>query len=129
MIQVLLRKRWAAGRHGPEFSLDIEFRADAAVTCLFGPAGAGKTLILDLLAGFARPDEGRIQIGGAIVFDGASGISLPPGRRQCGYVGVPEGLFPHMTVLNNLLFGAQRRPRLERHRRVKEALERFGLAG
>jgi molybdate transport system ATP-binding protein len=129
MIQVLLRKRWAAGRLGPEFSLDVEFRADAAVTCLFGPAGAGKTLILDLLAGFARPDDGRIHIGGAIVFDGASGISLPPERRQCGYVGIPEGLFPHMTVRNNLLFGAQRRPRLERHRRVKDALERFGLSG
>ena len=94
---------------------------------LFGPSGSGKTLMLDSIAGFVRPDEGRILLDDDILFDGAAGVHLAPQARNCGYVFQNYALFPHMTLRENLEFAAERRPRLERHRRVNEMLERFRL--
>jgi molybdate transport system ATP-binding protein len=121
MIQVRLRKAFSA------FSLDLEFQAGAGITILFGPSGAGKTLVLESIAGFARPDEGRILLDDDILFDGATGVHLPPQSRDCGYVFQKGALFPHMTLRENLQFAAERRPRLERHRRVNEMIEKFRL--
>ena len=128
MIQARLRKTFAAGADSSGFTLDVEFRAAAGVTVLFGPSGSGKTLVLDSLAGFVRPDDGRILLDDAILFDGATGVHLPPRVRNCGYVFQNYALFPHMTLRENLAFAAERRPRLERHRRVNEMLERFRIA-
>jgi molybdate transport system ATP-binding protein len=109
-------------------NLDIDLPLPDGVTALYGPAGAGKTAILDAIAGFARPPRGRILIGERIVFDAESGVNLAPRRRRCGWVGPRDTLFPHMTVRQNLLFAADRWARLERTRRVAEMLERFELA-
>jgi molybdate transport system ATP-binding protein len=128
MIQARLRKTFPARADSAGFSLDLEFRAASGVTVLFGPSGSGKTLTLDSIAGFARPDEGRILIDDDILFDGATGVHLPPQARNCGYVFQNYALFPHMTLRENLQFAAERRPRLERHRRVNEMLERFKIA-
>jgi molybdate transport system ATP-binding protein len=98
------------------------------ITALTGPAGAGKTLLLEILAGFAPADSGRILIDDAIVFDAESRVNLPAARRRCAYVPAREALFPHMTVRQNLMFAADRWARLERHKRVAEMLERFELA-
>jgi len=120
MIQV----RFAA--HG----VDIEFQAAAGITALFGAAGAGKTLILDAIAGFVTPASGRILLNDEILFDGASHVNLPPRRRRCGYVAREWALFPYMSLHDNLLFplaSLARLPRLDRHRRVKEMLDRFAL--
>ncbi len=122
MIQARIRKHFRA------FSLDVDFRAAAGVTVLFGASGAGKTLTLDCIAGFERPDEGRILLDDILLFDGAARVHLPPQRRHYGYVFQNYALFPHMTLRENLLFAAEKIPRLERHRRVKEMLERFQLA-
>jgi molybdate transport system ATP-binding protein len=108
--------------------LDIDLPLDDGITALHGAAGAGKTAVLEAIAGFARPDRGRILIGDAIVFDGESGVNLAPRRRRCGWVGARDALFPHLTVRQNLLFAADRWARLERTRRVAEMLERFELA-
>ena len=110
--------------------LDLELRASSGVTALFGAPGAGKTAILDAIAGLTRPAQGRILIDDQILFDGASGIDLPPRLRPCGYVFRDHALLPHMTLRQNLLFAAacRRLPRLESHRRVNEMLERFRLA-
>jgi molybdate transport system ATP-binding protein len=94
---------------------------------LFGPSGSGKTLTLDCIAGFVKPDEGRILLDDVILFDGAAGVNLAPQARYCGYVFQNYALFPHMTLRQNLAFAAERRPRLERHRRVNELLEQFRL--
>lgn len=128
MIQARLRKTFAARPDAAGFSLDLEFQAAAGVTVLFGPSGSGKTLVLDSISGFVQPDEGRILLDDEILFDGASGVHLAPQARQCGYVFQNYALFPHMTLRQNLAFAAERRPRLERHRRVNEMLERFRLA-
>jgi molybdate transport system ATP-binding protein len=127
MIHVRIRKAYAAGPDSSGFSLDLEFQATAGVTVLFGPSGSGKTLTLDAIAGFVRPDEGRILLDDNILFDGAARVFLPPQQRHCGYVFQNYALFPHMTLRQNLEFAVERRPRLERHRRVNEMLERFHL--
>ena len=90
---------------------------------LFGPSGSGKTLTLDLVAGFVRPDEGRILLDDQILFDAAAHVNLAPQARHCGYVFQNYALFPHMTLRQNLEFAAERRPRLERHRRINEMLD------
>ena len=128
MIQARIRKQFAAGPESAAFSLEVEFQAGAGVTVLFGPSGAGKTLTLDSIAGFVRPEEGRILLDDEILFDGATGVHLPPRARRCGYVFQNYALFPHMTLRKNLEFALDRAPRLERHRKVNEMLERFHLA-
>ena len=128
MIQAKIRKQYAPGPQSAGFSLDVDFRAAAGVTVLFGSSGAGKTLTLDSIAGFVRPDEGRILLDDQILFDAAAGVHLPPRTRHCGYVFQNYALFPHMTLRGNLEFAAERAPRLGRHRKVNEMLERFHLS-
>lgn len=128
MISARIRKTYTGGRESAPFSLDAEFTTSRAITALFGPSGAGKTLTLDCIAGFVRPDGGRILLNDAILFDGQSGVDLRPQKRNCGYVFQNYALFPHMTLRENLAFAAERLPRLERHRRVLEVLEKFRLA-
>ena len=127
MIQARIRKQYAAGPDSTGFSLDLEFSAAAGVTVLFGSSGAGKTLTLDCIAGFVRPDEGRILLDDQILFDGAAGVHLAPRSRHCGYVFQNYALFPHMTLRQNLEFAAERAPRLGRHRKVNEMLDKFHL--
>src|ERR1039458_9497228 len=108
--------------------LDIDLPLSDGITALLGPAGAGKTATLEAIAGFTRPERGRILIDDAIVFDGESGVNLAPPRRRCAWLGARDALFPHLTVRQNLLFAADRWARLERTKRVAEMLERFELA-
>jgi molybdate transport system ATP-binding protein len=128
MIEVRIRKQYPAGPDSADFSLDLEFRSAAAgVTVLFGPSGAGKTLTLDSIAGFVRPDEGRILLDDQILFDGATGVHVAPRARNCGYVFQNYALFPHMTLRENLEFAVERTARLGRRRKVGEMLEKFHL--
>jgi molybdate transport system ATP-binding protein len=128
MIQARIRRRFAAGPESSAFDLDVEFEAREGVTVLFGASGAGKTLTLDCVAGFARPDAGRILLDDRILYDGDARVCLRPRERSCGYVFQNYALFPHMTLRENLAFAAERLPRLERHRRVNEMLDRFRIA-
>jgi ABC-type sulfate/molybdate transport systems ATPase subunit len=127
MIHARIVKRFPQRADSAGFSLDVEIKADAGVTVLFGPSGAGKTLALECIAGFVRPDAGRILLDDAILFDAAARVHLAPQRRNCGYVFQNYALFPHMTLRDNLLFASARLPRLERHRKVGEMLEQFRL--
>ncbi|OFV97311.1 MAG: hypothetical protein A3H28_03005 [Acidobacteria bacterium RIFCSPLOWO2_02_FULL_61_28] len=115
-------------RTAPGFELDIRLSCEAGVTVLFGASGSGKTLTLEALAGFLRPDRGRILLNNEILFDAESGVCFPPQRRGIGYVFQHDALFPHMTLEQNLAFGIARVPALERHRRVRDMMDRFGLA-
>ena len=127
MMQARVRKQFAPGPESAAFSLDVDFKAEAGITVLFGSSGAGKTLTLDCIAGFVRPEEGRILLDDEILFDGASGIHLAPQARHCGYVFQNYALFPHMTLRQNLEFAVERLPRLERRRKVTGMLEKFHL--
>ncbi len=128
MIKARIRKLYPAGPESAAFALDVEFEASSGITVLFGPSGSGKTLILDCIAGFVKPEEGRILLDDAILFDGVTNVHLPPQARNCGYVFQNYALFPHMNLRKNLEFAAYQIPRLERHRKVSDMLERFHLA-
>ncbi|MEE8333237.1 MAG: molybdenum ABC transporter ATP-binding protein [Alphaproteobacteria bacterium] len=92
------------------FKLDATFEADSAgITALFGRSGAGKTSIVNMLAGLLRPDSGCIEIDGRVLFDHKAGINLPPHKRRLGYVFQESRLFPHYTVRGNLTYGMNRR--------------------
>jgi molybdate transport system ATP-binding protein len=95
-------------RYDSGFQLDARFTADGGVTALFGPSGAGKTTILNLIAGALRPDEGTLRLGDSLLVDTRAGRFLPPERRRVGVVFQDHRLFPHMTVRKNLLFGKGR---------------------
>lgn len=85
--------------------LRADFAGAAGVTALFGPSGAGKTSLLNMVAGLLRPDTGRIVVAGEVLFDSAAGIDLPARQRRAGYVFQDGRLFPHMKVRDNLLYG------------------------
>ncbi|MGI8959934.1 MAG: ABC transporter ATP-binding protein [Bryobacteraceae bacterium] len=132
-VDARLIKRFAAGPESEAFELNLHLRAGVGTTVLLGPSGAGKTLILNCLAGFAQPDEGRILVNDELYFDAATGVHLPPRRRRCGYIFQDHALFPHMSVRDNLRFAASaaapdRSGRLNRHRRINELLEAFELS-
>jgi molybdate transport system ATP-binding protein len=111
------------------FELDVSWEIGAELAVLFGPSGAGKSLTLRMIAGLASPDTGRVAAGGGLLLDTARGVSLPPQRRSIGYVFQDLGLFPHMTVLENVLYGGHGLEREERRARAEGLIRRFGLAG
>ena len=125
MMEVRIRKTFPPRPGG--FRVDVEFQAGPGISVLFGSEDAGKTLILEAIAGFVKPEDGRILLDDRIVFDAAARVNLPPHARRCGYLFAGYGLFPHLTVRQNLTFAVKHRPRLERHRRVNETVERFRL--
>jgi molybdate transport system ATP-binding protein len=88
------------------FTLAARFELDARAAALFGPSGAGKTTILDAIAGLRTPARGTIAIDGRVLYESASRVNLPPHRRHVGYVPQDVALFPHMNVRRNLLYGS-----------------------
>ncbi|PZX17798.1 molybdate transport system ATP-binding protein [Palleronia aestuarii] len=100
MLSVQLRHAF------PGFSLDLSFEAPAGVTILFGRSGSGKTSVVNAVAGILTPDAGRIAVGDAVLLDTARGIRVRPHRRRIGYVFQDARLFPHLTVRQNLRYGA-----------------------
>lgn len=115
--------------HLPGFELDVRWEIGAELAVLFGPSGAGKSLTLRMIAGLARPDAGRIVAGGRLLLDTAAGAELPPERRSIGFVFQDLALFPHMTVLENVLYGGHGLAGEERRERGARLIRRFGLAG
>jgi len=101
------------------FDLQVSAQAEGPVIGVFGPSGAGKTSLLDTIAGLRVPVRGRIRMGGVVLEDRASGIHVPARDRHIGYVPQENALFPHMTVLQNVRYGAGHAP-IER---VVEVLE------
>src|SRR5262249_59961113 len=99
MSRIDISARQQLGNLALEIDLQIN---TGGVLALFGPSGAGKTSILNWIAGLNRPDSGRIAIDGRILFDTAAGINLPPERRGLGYVFQEPRLFPHLGVTGNL---------------------------
>jgi len=83
----------------------LDHRSDSRLIALFGPSGAGKTSILNMVAGLLRPDRGRIVAAGQALFDSDAGIDLPPEQRGLGYIFQDTRLFPHKRVRANLLYG------------------------
>ncbi|MGZ5905579.1 MAG: molybdenum ABC transporter ATP-binding protein [Reyranella sp.] len=88
-----------------EFTLSAAFTSEGRVTGLFGASGAGKTSLVNMIAGLLRPDRGVIAIDGETLDDSAARIHVPPHRRRIGYVFQDARLFPHLDVRQNLDYG------------------------
>ncbi len=86
--------------------LNLQILNNSFIT-LLGPSGCGKTTILRMIAGLETPTEGRITIGGKVVFDSERGINLPPDKRNVGFLFQNYALWPHMTVYQNIAFGLE----------------------
>jgi molybdate transport system ATP-binding protein len=115
---------------GREFRLDVCFDSDAETTVLFGPSGAGKTLTLHAIAGLLEPERGEILCNGELLFSRAQRVCVPARARNVGLVFQDYALFPHLTVLQNVAFGAA--PQHWRNRRsaaqeVHALLAQFAL--
>ena len=88
-----------------EFTLSARFESQGRVTGLFGASGAGKTSLVNIIAGLLRPDHGTISLDGEIVDDTSKGVHVPAWRRRIGYVFQDARLFPHLDVAQNLDYG------------------------
>ncbi|WP_010544859.1 ATP-binding cassette domain-containing protein [Sphingomonas elodea] len=88
-----------------ETEIACRIEPGAGVTVLFGPSGAGKTSVLNMVAGLLRPERGHVRVGERTLFDAAAHIDLPPEARRAGYVFQEPRLFPHLRVRANLLYG------------------------
>ncbi|HEX2083563.1 MAG TPA: ATP-binding cassette domain-containing protein [Xanthomonadaceae bacterium] len=105
------------------FRRRVQLREDVRVVALTGHSGAGKTSVLNAIAGLLKPTHGRIEVDGRVLFDAEAGIDLPVHERHVGYVFQDARLFPHMSVRRNLLYGARRGMRAE----SASAQPRFGF--
>jgi molybdate transport system ATP-binding protein len=106
-------------------SIAARFTAGPGLTALFGPSGAGKTSVLNMVAGLLRPDRGHIRIGDRTLFGGAT--DLPPEARRVGYVFQDGRLFPHRRVRANLTYGHDIVPFANRWMTLDEAVQFLGI--
>lgn len=120
------------------FEVDVEVRLGAAdiaasfsagpgLTALFGPSGAGKTTILNMVAGLVRPDRGHIVIAGETLFDHDAAIDRPVEARRAGYVFQDGRLFPHRRVRANLLYGERLADPARRWISLEEVTDFLGI--
>jgi molybdate transport system ATP-binding protein len=96
------------------FAVRARFASDAPIVALFGRSGAGKSTVVNAIAGIVRPERGRIAVAGRTLFDSERAIDLPPEARRVGYVFQDALLFPHLTVAANLAYGERLTPAGER---------------
>jgi molybdate transport system ATP-binding protein len=89
------------------FRLELTVALGRETFALVGPSGAGKTTVLRAVAGLVRPERGRVVLDGEVLFDAAAGIALPPEERRVGFVFQDYALFPHMSVEQNVAYGAR----------------------
>lgn len=119
MLRVDIRKRLGT------FSLNAQFTAEDGTLALLGASGCGKSVTLKCIAGILRPDEGRIELDGRVLFDSAAKIDLPPQRREVGYLFQQYALFPNMTAAQNIAVAVK--DRANRDSAVAEKLRQFRL--
>jgi molybdate transport system ATP-binding protein len=121
-LTIALRHRLGA------FHLDAKFDVEqAGITALFGPSGAGKTTIINAIAGLLRPDEGRVVLDSETLLDTEAGIFVPARLRRMGYVFQDARLFPHLSVEANLGFGWRRAENRATRAGFDEIVDLLGL--
>lgn len=113
------------------FDLEVDFTVAAGETLVVvGASGAGKTSILNCIAGLESPASGRIVLGERVVFDAAAGIDVRAEDRRLGYVFQDYALFPHLSVFDNVAYGlrARQEPHPSIRPKVETLLERLHIA-
>lgn len=120
----------AYGKHQVHHGLTLTI-ADGECFTLLGPSGCGKSVLMRMIAGFEMPDKGTISIGGSVVSDGGTGVSVPPNLRGLGVVFQDYAVWPHMSVFDNIAYPlkiAKETPERLRER-VMHTIELVGLTG
>jgi molybdate transport system ATP-binding protein len=113
----------------PGFTLDVNWSMQGELVVLFGHSGSGKSLTLQTIAGIAGQGDGHIGLNGRLLFNRELNINLPPQQRSVGYVFQDLALFPHMTVRQNILYGACGMDKAAATERCSDLLELFRLDG
>jgi molybdate transport system ATP-binding protein len=109
-----------------DFTLEASFTSEGRVTGLFGASGAGKSSLINIIAGLLRPDRGIVTLDGETLDDTKASVHLPPYRRRIGYVFQDARLFPHLNVRQNLDYGRRMNGLAEdpaQHKRVVDLLD------
>src|SRR3954468_14456895 len=109
-----------------EFSIQASFASEGRVTGLFGASGAGKTSLINMIAGLLQPDRGTIAVDGETLDDTKLRVHVPAHRRRIGYVFQDARLFPHLDVRENLDYGRRMNRLAEdsaQHKRVTDLLD------
>jgi molybdate transport system ATP-binding protein len=115
-------------RRQGDFLINAAFEGPASgVTALYGPSGAGKTSVINMVAGLMRPDAGCISVNGMYLFDSSRRIDLPPQRRRIGYVFQDGRLLPHLSVRANLTYGMHLTPADRRFVTFDAVVELLGI--
>ncbi|PYV97112.1 MAG: molybdenum ABC transporter ATP-binding protein [Acidobacteria bacterium] len=125
-LSLQLRKRFQT--RDCSFELNVDLEIPAGITILFGPSGAGKTTILDCIAGLTTPESGMLNLKERVLFNGEKGIDVSPQNRRVGYVFQDLALFPHLSVKKNVQYGIASLPASEREERSRQILESFHVA-
>jgi molybdate transport system ATP-binding protein len=112
-----------------EFQLDVSFETRGETLALLGASGCGKSMTLQCVAGIIRPDSGRIELNGRVLFDSKKHIDLAPQQRRVGYLFQQYALFPHMTAAQNIAAGARHLSKAERRETVARIVRQFHLEG
>jgi molybdate transport system ATP-binding protein len=123
MLSAQIQKRFANGR---DFELHADFSVPTGISIVFGPSGAGKTTVLDCIAGLTTPDSGRIAIGERVLF--GEGQNLPVQQRRIGYVFQDLALFPHLSAEKNIQYGLASLDMGQRSQRTAAIMESFRIA-
>ncbi len=126
MLKIDVKKKFVK-KGKEEFSLDVNFIADAGITVLAGASGAGKTTTLRLIAGILLPDGGKITLGTDVFYDSEERINVPIQKRRVGFVFQDYALFPHLTAAQNIAFGAKIPDKTAKPKKVREMLELFRI--
>lgn len=105
------------------FTLDVDFSMGNELLVIEGASGAGKTTILNCLAGTVTPDEGKISVDGRVLFSHTEKVNVPAEKRNLGYLFQNYALFPNMTVKQNVLYGLKNKKEYRRRESRKELLE------
>ena len=110
--------------------LEADFHCKAGeMLAVVGPSGGGKTTLLRMIAGLSQPQSGKVTYGENVWFDSQQKIHQTPQQRHIGYVPQHFGLFPHLTVMQNVMAGLDHVPKSQRKQRALEWLERVNLDG
>lgn len=112
------------------FSLQVDIKlSEGSSLALVGPSGCGKSMTLRMIAGLEQPDEGFIKVGDTVFYDSSERTLVPAHKRHIGFLFQNYALFPHLTVEQNIAFGLNHRPKLERQGKVRSIIERLRIKG
>jgi molybdate transport system ATP-binding protein len=128
VISARLCHQFPAAESGAGWKLEIDLLARAGIIFLFGPSDCGAREVLRAIAGLFACEEGRILVDDRLVYDAAAAVDLPARERRCAYIrGTRAGLFPHLTVRENIAFVASGAGGLGKHRNADSVVKQFGL--